>query len=73
MAAIIAHITRANRERIEKKKYEIIISKCMYEIRPFEGCYNPVVSVNLDFNRLLQKQALSPLSPKALALNSHMN
>ena len=43
MAAIIAHITRANRERIEKKRYEIVISKCMYEIRPFERTYDPKV------------------------------
>ena len=40
MAAIIAQITRANRERIDKKKYEIGISKCMYEIRPFERHYD---------------------------------
>ena len=42
MAAIIAHITRSNRERLEKKKYEIIITKCMYEIRPFEKCFDPI-------------------------------
>ena len=47
MAAIIAHITRSNRERLEKKKYEIIISKCMYEIRPFERCFDAVVSLIL--------------------------
>ena len=46
MAAIIAHITRSNRERLEKKKYEIIISKCMYEIRPFERCFDAKVSFN---------------------------
>ena len=43
MAAIIAHITRANRERIDKKGYEIAIQKCMYEIRPFERTYDPTV------------------------------
>ena len=42
MAAIIARITRSNRERLEKKKYEIIISKCMYEILPFGECFDPV-------------------------------
>ena len=45
MAAIIAHITRANRERIEKKRYEIVISKCMYEIKPFDQTFNPIVSI----------------------------
>jgi len=44
MAAIIAHITRANRERIRKKKFEIIISKCMYEIKPFPDKFDPEVS-----------------------------
>ena len=43
MAALIAHITRSNRERLEKKKFEIIITKCMYEIRPFEKCYDPMI------------------------------
>lgn len=44
MAAIIAQITRANRERIRKKRFEIIISKCMYEIKPFPERYHPDVS-----------------------------
>ena len=43
MAALIAHITRSNRERLEKKKFEIIITKCMYEIRPFEKYYDPMI------------------------------
>ena len=43
MAALIAHITRSDRERLEKKKFEIIITKCMYEIRPFEKCYDPMI------------------------------
>jgi hypothetical protein len=45
MAAIIATITRKNRERIEKKKIAIVIAKCMYEIRPFENSYIPDVSI----------------------------
>ncbi len=44
MAAIIAQITRANRERINKKRFEIVISKCMYEIKPFPEKYEPEVS-----------------------------
>jgi hypothetical protein len=44
MAAIIAQITRANRERIRKKRFEIIISKCMYEIKAFPDQYEPEVS-----------------------------
>ena len=43
MAAIIAQITRANRERIRKKRFEIIISKCMYEIKEFPDKYEPEV------------------------------
>ena len=44
MAAIIAQITRANRERIRKKRFEIVISKCMYEIKSFPDQYEPEVS-----------------------------
>ena len=45
MAAIIAQITRANRERIEKRKFEIISSKCLYEIIPFDrNGFDPMVS-----------------------------
>ncbi len=47
MAAIIAQITRANRERIRKKRFEIIISKCMYEIKAFPEKYEPEVRAGL--------------------------
>ena len=44
MAAIIAQITRANRERIEKRKFEIVSSKCLYEIIPFDrNGFDPMV------------------------------
>ena len=39
MAAIIAQMTRANRERRKNKRYEIVIGKCMYEIAPFPEKY----------------------------------
>ena len=52
MAAIIAQITRANRERIEKKGYEITIQKCMYEIRPYERTYDPTVRFTILFSVL---------------------
>jgi len=52
MAALIAQITRANRERINKKRFEIIISKCMYEIKPFPDKYEPEVSQMKYFNVL---------------------
>ena len=32
------------RERIEKKRDEVNINKCLYEIRPFERTYDPLVS-----------------------------
>ena len=41
MAAIIAQMTRANRERRKKKRYEI--SKCMYELPPFAARFEPQV------------------------------
>ena len=37
MAAIIAQLTRANRER--KKRVRIESAKCMYEIPPFDERY----------------------------------
>ena len=49
MAAIIAQITRANRERIDRKGYDITIQKCMYEIRPFERTYDPTVRFSILF------------------------
>ena len=39
-----AQITRANRKRIENRKFEINSAKCMYEIKPFDQCYDPKVS-----------------------------
>ena len=44
MAAIIAQMTRANRERKKNKCFEIVIGKCMYEIGPFPEKYEPEVS-----------------------------
>jgi len=41
MAAIIAQMTRANRERKKNKCFEIVIGKCMYEIGPFPERYEP--------------------------------
>ena len=43
MAAIIAQMTRANRERKKNKCFEIVIGKCMYEIGPFPERYEPEV------------------------------
>ena len=43
MAAIIAQITRANRERIDNKKYEVEACKSMYQIRPFDRCFDKLV------------------------------
>ena len=43
MAGIIAQITRANRERIEKRKFEVGVSKCMYELKPFGPCFKAEV------------------------------
>lgn len=40
MAAIIAQITRANRERKRKKTYEI--QKCMYDLPPFDPHFDPL-------------------------------
>ena len=45
MAAIIAQITRANRERIDNKKYEVEACKSMYQIRPFDRCFDKLVRV----------------------------
>ena len=42
MAAIIAQMTRANRERKKKKRIEI--SKCMYELPPFTTKFEPQVT-----------------------------
>ena len=44
MAAIIAQMTRANRERKKNKRWEIIISKCMYELAPFPQRFEAKVS-----------------------------
>ena len=44
MAAIIAQMTRANRERKKNKCFEIVIGKCMYEIGPFPEKYEPEVN-----------------------------
>uniref|UniRef100_A0A0K2TJJ0 Uncharacterized protein n=1 Tax=Lepeophtheirus salmonis TaxID=72036 RepID=A0A0K2TJJ0_LEPSM len=41
MAAIIAQMTRANRERKKKKRYEI--SKCLYDLPPFNEKYEPEI------------------------------
>ena len=46
MAAIIAQITRENRERIRKKdKKNKLHEKCIYEIGPFPERYDPKVRV----------------------------
>ena len=50
MAGIIAQITRANRARIDNKKSEIAIGKCMYDILPFDPCFDPNVSIFSTFN-----------------------
>ena len=44
MAGIIARITRSNRERLEKKKCEISVTKCIYQIQPFDDHFDPEVS-----------------------------
>ena len=41
MAAIIAQLTRAKRERAKKKTYET--NKCMYELPPFDPHFDPMV------------------------------
>ena len=41
MAAIIAQLTRAKRERALKKTYET--NKCMYELHPFDKHFDPSV------------------------------
>ena len=45
MAAIIAQMTRANRERTKRKKgrKDIGTGKCVYEIGPFPEKYEPEV------------------------------
>ena len=45
MAAIIAQITRASRERKKqlKEEFVIVIGKCMYDIKPFPDRYDPKV------------------------------
>ena len=54
MAAIIAQLTRANRER--KTRVRIETSKCMYEIPPFDPRYSkdingliPNIEINAGF------------------------
>ena len=41
MAAIIARITRENRERILKRKHYVPVSKSVYNLRPFPERFNP--------------------------------
>jgi hypothetical protein len=41
MAAIIAQITKANRERKRKKTYET--TKCMYDLPPFDPHFDPMI------------------------------
>ena len=41
MAAVIAQITRAKRERDTKVTYET--NKCMYELPPFDSHFDPKV------------------------------
>ena len=43
MAAIIAQMTRANRERRKSSRIDIGIGKCVYEIPPFSERYEPEV------------------------------
>ena len=43
MAGIIARITRSNRERLEKKKLEINVGKCNYNLQPFDDHFDPKV------------------------------
>ena len=52
MAAIIAQITRANRERKRKKTYEI--QKCMYDLPPFDPHFDPLIH-----NKYLARSVLS--------------
>ena len=52
MAAIIAQITRANRERIDNKKYEVEACKSMYQIRPFDRCFDKLVRVVAQCSKL---------------------
>ena len=61
MAAIIAQMTRANRERKKNKCFEIVIGKCMYEIGPFpekyepEVCYIDLKSIIVHINFFIQQ------------------
>ena len=41
MAAIIAQLTRAKRERAKKKTYAP--TKCMYHLPPFDPHFDPMV------------------------------
>ena len=41
MAAIIAQLTRAKRERAKKKTYET--NKCMYHLPPFDPHFDPMI------------------------------
>ena len=41
MAAIIARITRENRERILKRKHYVSVSKSVYNLKPFPERFNP--------------------------------
>ena len=55
MAAIIAQITRANRERKRKKTYEI--QKCMYDLPPFDPHFDPLIH-----NKYLARWEIPPMT-----------
>ena len=53
MAGIIGNITRENRER--KRGLEIMIQKSIYQIEPFDQCFDPRVSTIIIYNILVTK------------------
>ena len=50
MAAVIAQMAKAKRERSERKK--INIDKCVYELKPFDSHFDAKVSLDIIVNRL---------------------
>ena len=48
MAAIIAQMSMRNRERKKRKamlgkRAEVSSDKCVYELQPFDRCYDPII------------------------------
>ena len=46
MAAVIAQMAKAKRERSERKKIDI--DKCVYELKPFDSHFDAKVSLQLE-------------------------